>query len=83
VDCYQKKIDQFFKVNLIRHCAHCSVELHPYNIRVSVIEPGAHATNFLGSIKNYVTAAWDQLSTETKDKFGMEYLQKGGLLTPS
>jgi len=57
----------------------CSVELHPYNICVSIIEPGAHTTNFLDSIKTNVTAAWDRLPADTKDKFGLEYLQKGRL----
>jgi len=51
--------------------------LHPYGVHVSVIEPGAHATNFLDSVNSCVTAAWDQLRTDTKDKFGKEYLQKG------
>jgi len=59
------------------------VELHPYNIHVSIIEPGAHTTKFLDSIKSYVTVAWDQLPTATKDKFGTEYLQKGWLQTQS
>lgn len=61
----------------------CRVELHPYNVHVSVIEPGAHTTNFLDGIKNHVTAAWDQLPSDTKDKFGIEYLQKGELLACS
>jgi len=47
---------------------------------VSIIEPGAHTTNFLDGVKNNVTAAWDQLPSDTKDKFGIEYLQKGELL---
>jgi len=34
-------------------------------------------TNFLDSVKNYVTVAWDQLPSDTKDNFGTEYLQKG------
>jgi len=61
-------------------CVCCRVELRPYSIHVSIIEPGAHTTNFLDSIKNSVTAAWDQLPTDTKDKFGMEYLEKRWLL---
>ena len=65
------KIDQF-----VRFVICCRLELHPYNICVSVIEPGAHTTNFLDSIKNNVTRAWDQLSNDTKDEFGLEYLNK-------
>jgi len=59
------------------------VELRPYNIRVSIIEPGAHPTNFMDSIKNNVTSAWDQLPSDTKDKFGIDYLHKGWLVGQS
>jgi len=68
------KIDQF-----VRFVICCRLELHPYNIYVSIIEPGAHTTNFLDSVKNNVTRAWDQLPSDTKDKFGEEYLHKSQL----
>jgi len=55
------------------------VELHPYGIHVSIVEPGIHATNFISSLKNYMTSTWDSLPSATKDEFGVEYLHKGCL----
>lgn len=53
------------------------VELHSSNIKVVIIEPGAHRTPFLDQIAKNVHSAWEKLPDSRKREYGENYLNKG------
>ena len=57
-------------------------EMHPWGIKVSIMEPGAFHTRMVetGAREKQMRKGWDDLSDELKKEYGKEYLQKG---TPS
>lgn len=52
------------------------VELHSSNIKVVIIEPGAHQTPFLDQIADNVHSAWEKLPDSRKQEYGENYLNK-------
>ena len=54
-------------------------EMHPWGIKVSMMEPGAHQTkiNEPATTERQLRQSWDTLSDELKKDYGEEYLEKG------
>ena len=47
-------------------------EMHPWGIKVSMVEPGAHHT-----LEGQFRQAWNELRAELQRDYGPEYLEKG------
>ena len=56
---------------------HCRPELYMFGVSVSIIEPGGHFTNFLDKLPQNVMVAWDKLSPDLQQEYGLSYMQKG------
>lgn len=54
-------------------------EMHPWGIKVSILEPGAHQTPILDPsiVERQFRQGWNDLSAELKSDYGSEYLEKG------
>ena len=57
-------------------------EMHPWGVRVSIIEAGAHRTKLLSCdvLEKQWRSQWNELSDELKREYGQEGLQKGSFL---
>jgi len=53
--------------------------MHPWGIKVSIMEPGAFKTHMNNprAIERLLRQGWDNLSDELKREYGEEYLEKG------
>lgn len=56
-------------------------EMHPWGVRVSIIEPGAYKTKLVSGdlLAEQWQSVWDELSDQLKQEYGEEGLQKGTL----
>jgi len=54
-------------------------EVHPWGIKVSIIEPGGFKTKMSNArvIERQLRQGWDNLSDELKRDYGEEYLENG------
>ena len=54
-------------------------EMHPWGIKVSMLEPGSHMTNICAPdmFEQQLRKGWDQLSDELKHDYGEQYLTTG------
>ena len=54
-------------------------EMHPWGIKVSMVEPGAHQTPMTNprTFERQFRQAWNELSAELQKDYGPEYLEKG------
>ena len=54
-------------------------EMHPWGIKVSIMEPGGYQTKIIepATIERNLRQSWDKLSDELKKDYGEEYLEKG------
>ena len=54
-------------------------EMHPWGIKVSMLEPGSFSTNICAPdmFEKQLREGWDRLSDELKAEYGQEYLNKG------
>ena len=54
-------------------------EMHPWGIKVSILEPGAHQTPMLdpSMVERQFRQGWNDLSAELKRDYGSGYLEKG------
>ena len=54
-------------------------EMHPWGIKVSMVEPGAHQTPMTDprTFERQFRQAWNELSAELQKDYGPEYLEKG------
>ena len=50
--------------------------MHPWGIKVSIIEPGAFKTQ-MSNIEWQIRQGWNNLSDELKREYGDEYLENG------
>ena len=57
-------------------------EMHPWGIKVSMVEPGAHQTPLTDprTFERQFRKAWNELSAELQKDYGPEYLEKGILV---
>ena len=53
--------------------------MHPWGIKVSIIEPGAFKTQMgdARDIERQLIQGWNNLSVELKREYGHEYLENG------
>ena len=53
--------------------------MHPWGIKVSIMEPGAFQTGMteLGARERQMKKGWDDLSDELKKEYGKEFWDKG------
>lgn len=53
-------------------------EMHPWGVKVSMLEPGSVLTNICApdAFERQLRKGWDQLSTELKDEYGEQYLNR-------
>lgn len=54
-------------------------EMHPWGIKVSMLEPGSFSTNICAPavFERQLREGWNKLSEELKDEYGEEYLNRG------
>ena len=54
-------------------------EMHPWGIKVSIMEPGGFRTGMTEprAREKQIRQGWDDLSDELKQEYGKEYLEKG------
>ena len=54
-------------------------EMHPWGIKVSIIESGAFQTRLTepGARERQMRKGWDDLSDELKKEYGKEFWEKG------
>ena len=54
-------------------------EMHPWEVKVSMLEPGFFATNIAAPdfLESELRRGWNRLSEDLKDDYGEEYLEKG------
>ena len=54
-------------------------EMHPWGIKVSIIEPAGFRTGMTepGAMERQMRKGWDDLSEELKNEYGKEYWEKG------
>ena len=54
-------------------------EMYPWEIKVSMLEPGSHTTNICAPdmFEQQLKKGWNQLSDVVKDEYGEEYLSTG------
>ena len=57
-------------------------EMHPWGVRVSIIEAGAHRTKLISGdvLAEQWRSQWNELSDELKREYGQEGLRKGSFL---
>ncbi|XP_066470404.1 17-beta-hydroxysteroid dehydrogenase type 6-like isoform X2 [Tiliqua scincoides] len=51
-------------------------ELHPFGVRVSIIEPGAFHTAILNSVIEDLQKAWSRVPSDINESYGQEYFEK-------
>lgn len=56
-------------------------EMHPWGVRVSIIEPGAYKTKLVSGdlLAEQWQSVWDELGDQLKQECGEEGLEKGTL----
>ena len=54
-------------------------EMHPWGIKVSMLEPGSFSTNICAPdvFERHLREGFDRLSAELKDEYGEQYLNRG------
>ena len=54
-------------------------EMHPWGIKVSIMEPGGFQTGITepGARERQMRKGWDDLSEELKEEYGEEFWEKG------
>ena len=54
-------------------------EMHPWGIKVSIMEPGGFQTEMAEACarERQIRKGWDDLSDELKKEYGKEYLEEG------
>lgn len=51
--------------------------MHPWGIKVSIIEPGGFKTQISNGVERQLKQGWNNLSDELKREYGEEYLENG------
>ena len=54
-------------------------EMHPWGVKVSMLEPGGFATNIAAPdfLESELRRGWSQFSEDLKNDYGEEFLEKG------
>ena len=54
-------------------------EMHPWGVKVSMLEPGFFATNIAAPdfLESELRRGWNRLSEDLKNDYGEEFLEKG------
>ncbi|XP_060620162.2 retinol dehydrogenase 16-like [Anolis sagrei] len=50
-------------------------ELLPFQVRVSIIEPGAFANPIVTTVQEYMKGTWDRIPSDIKDAYGKQYFE--------
>ena len=54
-------------------------EMHPWGVKVSMLEPGFFATNIAAPdfLESELRRGWNRLSEDLKNDYGEDFLEKG------